>query len=94
MKYLLILNINKYKGDVTMNDKTKIVKVRKNNQGDITDVMLQDGNVYAIEDAIMMAKDHRIEGVNVGKARNGREYLRSNPNEDKSDNLDNISTFE
>jgi hypothetical protein len=94
MKYLLILNINKYKGDVTMNDKTKIVKVRKNNQGDITDVMLQDGNVYAIEDAIMMAKDHRIEGVNVGKSRNGREYLRSNPNEDKSDNLDNISTFE
>ena len=77
-----------------MNNKTKIVKVRKNNQGDITDVMLQDGNVYAIEDAIMMAKDHLIEGVNVGKARNGREYLRSNPNEDKSDNLDNIPTFE
>jgi hypothetical protein len=77
-----------------MNDKTKIIKVRKNQQGDITDVMLQDGNVYAIENAIMLAKDHLIEGVNVGKAKNGREYLRSNPNGDKNDNLDNVPTFE
>jgi hypothetical protein len=77
-----------------MDNKTKIIKVRKNKQGDITDVMLQDGNVYAIESAIALAKDHLIEGVNVGKARNGREYLRSNPNEDKNDNLDNIPTFE
>lgn len=77
-----------------MDNKTKIIKVRKNQQGDITDVMLQDGNVYAIESAIMLAKDHLIEGVNVGKARNGREYLRSNPNGDKNDNLDNIPTFE
>ncbi|HSQ33665.1 MAG TPA: DUF3892 domain-containing protein [Peptostreptococcaceae bacterium] len=77
-----------------MNDKTKIINVRKNQQGDITDVMLQDGNVYAIENAIMLAKDHLIEGVNVGKAKNGREYLRSNPNGDKNDNLDNVPTFE
>ena len=77
-----------------MNNKTVITKVRKNPEGDITDVMLGDGNVYAINDAISMAKDGLIEGVNVGRAKNGREYLRSNPNGDKSDNLDNLPTLE
>jgi hypothetical protein len=77
-----------------INNKSKIIKVRKNREGDITDVMIDNGNVYSIDEAITLAKDHLIEGVNVGTARNGREYLRSNPNGDESDNLDNIPTFE
>ncbi|AOT72592.1 DUF3892 domain-containing protein [Geosporobacter ferrireducens] len=76
-----------------MNDKAKIIKVRKNAQGDITDVMLNDGNVYSVNDAVALAKDHKIEGINVGQAKNGREYLRSNPNDIQSDNLDNLPVF-
>jgi hypothetical protein len=76
-----------------MSDKSKVIKVKKNPQGDITDVMLENGNVYSIDEAIMMAKDHLIEGVNVGKAKNGREYLRGNPNGDEGDNLDNKPIF-
>ncbi|MDK2799429.1 MAG: hypothetical protein PWP27_817 [Clostridiales bacterium] len=76
-----------------MEQKSKIIKVKKNLDGDITDVMLKNGNVYSINEAIMMAKDHRIEGVNVGQAKNGREFLRSNPNSNESDNLDNLPTF-
>lgn len=72
---------------------SKIIKVKKNPEGDITDVMLENGNVYSINEAIMMAKDGHIEGVNVGKAKNGREYLRGNPNEDENDNLDQMTTF-
>lgn len=75
------------------NNKAKITKVKKNPAGDITDVMLENGNVYSIDEAVMMAKDSLIEGVNVGTARNGREYLRSNPNGEESDNLDNKPTF-
>jgi hypothetical protein len=75
------------------NNKAKIVKVKKNPDGDITDVMMDNGNVYSIDEAIMMASDHLIDGVNVGRARNGREYLRSNPNDDESDNLDNLPEF-
>jgi hypothetical protein len=71
-------------------NKAKIVKVKKNPDGDITDVMIDNGNVYSIDEAITMVKDHLIEGVNVGKARNGREYLRSNPNGKEGDNLDNM----
>ena len=74
-------------------DKAHIIKVKKNPNGDITDVMFENGNVYSINEAIMMAKDGLIEGVNVGKARNGREYLRSNPNGNENDNLDNMETF-
>lgn len=76
-----------------MSDKSKVIKVKKNPQGDITDVMLENENVYSIDEAIMMAKDGLIEGVNVGKAKNGREYLRSNPNGDEGDNLENRPTF-
>lgn len=76
-----------------MNSKSRIVKVKKNPDGDITDVILDNGNVYSINEAIMMAKDELIDGVNVSKAKNGREYLRSNPNGNESDNLDNMPTF-
>ncbi|KZL90315.1 DUF3892 domain-containing protein [Clostridium magnum] len=76
-----------------MIDKSKVIKVKKNPQGDITDVMLENGNVYSIDEAIMMAKDHLIEDVNVGKSKNGREYLRSNPNGDEGDNLENKPIF-
>lgn len=75
------------------NNKAKIVKVKKNPDGDITDVMMDNGNVYSIDEAVMMASDNLIDGVNVGRARNGREYLRSNPNDDESDNLDNLPEF-
>ncbi|TDT61124.1 DUF3892 domain-containing protein [Fonticella tunisiensis] len=76
-----------------MGDKSKIIKVKKNPDGDITDVMLDNGNVYSINEAIMMAKDGIIEGVNVGRAKNGREYLRSNPNGEVNDNMDNLPVF-
>lgn len=71
----------------------KITKVKKNPDGDIPDVMLDDGNVYPIHEAISMAKNGRIEGVNVGRAKNGREFLRSDPNGVESDNLDNLPTM-
>jgi len=72
---------------------TKITKVKKNTDGDITDVMTDNGNVYPVAEAITMAKDNSIDGVNVGRAKNGREFLRSNPNGEENDNLDNLPTF-
>lgn len=69
---------------------TKIQKVRKNEDGDITDVMLDNGNVYNISEAISLAKSGQIDGVIVGRAKNGREYLRSEPNDNPNDNLDNL----
>lgn len=76
-----------------MSDKGKIVKVKKNTDGDITDVMIDNGSVYSINEAITMVRDGALEGVNVAKARNGREFLRSNPNDNDGDNLDSMPTF-
>lgn len=77
-----------------MEDKsTRIIKVKKNSEGDITDVMFENGEVYPIEEAIKMTKEGKVKGVNVGQAKNGRRFLRKNPNDDKSDNLDNLPTF-
>lgn len=73
-----------------MKSTTSIIKVRKNNEGDITDVMLENGNVYSINEAITMARDGLIDGVNVSRAKNGREYLRSDPNGTTKDNVDNL----
>ncbi len=70
----------------------KIEAIKKNAGGDITDVMI-NGNVYSINDAIMLAKEGKIEGVNVSKARSGKEYLRSNPDGSEANNLDNLPTF-
>ena len=70
----------------------KIEAIKKNAGGDITDVMI-NGNVYSINDAIMLAREGKIEGVNVSKARSGKEYLRSNPDGSEANNLDNLPTF-
>jgi hypothetical protein len=71
----------------------KIVQVKKNPDGDITDVKFEDGRQATIRQAIAMAKNNQIENVLVGKAKNGRETLRSQPNNTQADNLDNLPTF-
>lgn len=74
-------------------DKAKVIKVKKNPDGDITDVMLDNGNVFSIDEAVMMASDNLLQGVNVSHAKNGRAYLRSDPNGKDSDNLDSLPVF-
>ncbi len=74
-------------------EKAKITKVRKNGEGKITNVMLNDGNAYGIEDAIRMTREEQIDGVNVGKAKNGVEFLRADPDGKEDNNLDNLPMF-
>jgi hypothetical protein len=72
---------------------TKIIQVKKNQDGDITDVKFDDGKQATVQQAIDMARNNQIEGVMVGKAKNGRETLRSQPNNTQADNLSNLPTF-
>jgi len=71
----------------------KITNVRKNTDGDITAVKLDNNQEVNIQEAITMTQEGKIEGVNVSRAKNGREYLRSNPNGSEQDNLDQKPTF-
>ncbi len=70
----------------------KIVKVKKGKDGNITQVMFDNGQVASINKAIKMAS--KIEGVNVGRARNGRATLRSNPDGNTKKNLNNLPEFD
>ena len=76
-----------------MNNKHKIIKIKKNEDGAITDIMLADGNVFPLNHAIMMAKHGAIEGVNVGRGKDGGEFLRTDLNGSKEDNLSDLPTF-
>lgn len=79
--------------DIPKENNITVSKVRKNSEGDITDVMLSNGEAYSIEEAVDMTKKGLINGVNVSKAKNGREYLKSNPNGTEEDNLSNKPIF-
>lgn len=76
-----------------MSEITKIIKVRKNDDGDITDVMLDNGNVVPINHAILMAKDGEIKDVAVGRGKTGGEFLKNDLNGASNDNLNNYPTF-
>jgi len=86
---------NSLKGGAIVIDETKIIKVRKNQYGEITDVMLQDGNVYtAIEYAIIMSKDNVVKNINMSNYKNDMECLISNLYLGENNTIEDITTFE
>lgn len=76
-----------------MSARLLIVKVRRNSNGEITDVMLHNGDVYTIDQAISMSKEGLIEEIIVKEGRNGTEYYRDNPTTLGDDNFDHIPEF-
>lgn len=61
---------------------TRITKIKKNNIGDITDVMMEDGNIYTMDEAVSMAKHNIIEGVKITQPDFGHDYLKSDSSGD------------
>jgi hypothetical protein len=76
-----------------MNENLKIIKVKKNKDGDITDVMLENKSVVPLNHAIMMAKDGKINGVIVVRGKDGGEFLSVDPYGVSSDSLNNLPGF-
>jgi len=74
-------------------DNSKIVKIKKNREGIITDVMLENGTVVPINHAILQAKEGRIDGAIVIRGKDGGEYLRTDPNSYPVDNLMDLPNF-
>lgn len=56
-----------------------VVKVKKDPDGRITDVMLNNGEVHPIDEAISMSRKGLVEEITVKEGENGREYYRNNP---------------
>lgn len=76
-----------------MNDNLKIMKIKKDHEGRITDVLLENGTVLPINHAILEAKEGRIDGAVVVRGEDGGEFLRTDPNSYPVDNLSDLPTF-
>lgn len=72
---------------------TKIMKVRQDENREITDIMLDDGRSLTLEEAVQEAQEGKIEGVNVAVSKSGKRYLRANPDNNVGNNLDNLPQF-
>jgi hypothetical protein len=81
--------------DTNHHSKKDIVAVRKNSDGDIEEVKFHDGTTASVEQAIEMAEEDLINHVNTGATRgeNSHKTLRSDPDGDPSNNLDNLPGF-
>ena len=75
------------------NDNAKIVKVKKNKDGMISEVMLENGITLPINHAILRAKEGRIDGAIAIRGKDGGEYLRTDPNSYPIDNLNDLPNF-
>lgn len=75
-----------------MADKRRIVDAKEDENGNISYVLL-DGNQRhtSVEKAIDMVEEGKIEGVHVVHRQNGKEFLRTNPDGDKDNNLDTMA---
>lgn len=71
----------------------KIVKVRKNNEGDLTNVMTDSGEVLSLTKAVALAKDGEVECVTVTKNRNGIEVIQSTEKSSTEEKLENLPQF-
>jgi len=71
--------------------KKKIVKAKRNNDGIVTAVKFDGNKTFTeLNTALNMAKNDKIKNVHVSTSSKNNEYLRSNPNKNKKDNLNNI----
>lgn len=66
-----------------MQDKAREIKVKRDPDGDITDVVLENGNVYSINEAVMMAEDGLLSGV----------HLKSDTEAAQENNIDNLPGY-
>lgn len=76
-----------------MNNNGKIIKIKKNEDGEITDVMFENGTILPINHAILMAKEGLIDGTIVMRGKNGGEFLRNDPNSDTIAAISDLPTF-
>ena len=77
-----------------MDTKETFIAVRKNADGDLRKFKTSSGRILTYEEALQQVQAGMIEGVNTFTGKDGETYIRSNPDGDRSNNLDSLPTFE
>ncbi|WP_326513584.1 DUF3892 domain-containing protein [Clostridium intestinale] len=76
-----------------MMEKDKITAIKSGSSGEIEAYELSSGKIITKEEAVGLARDGKIDGVQVLESKNGEEYLRSRPDDDESNNLSELPKF-
>jgi hypothetical protein len=76
-----------------MDTKETFIAVRKNEDGDLAEFKTSSGRILQYEEALQQVQAGMIEGVNTFTGKDGETYIRSNPDDDRSNNLDSLPTF-
>lgn len=71
----------------------RIIKIRKNNDGDITNVLTDDNIQRSLTEAVALAKRGKLDSVIVEKNQNGVNTIASSPKSNDENNLNNLPTF-
>lgn len=77
----------------TDGQQAEVVAVRKNGDGDIVQLKLDNGQVVDYKTAQQMVQNKEIRNLNVFRGRDDELHLRSNADGDPSNNLDNLPGF-
>lgn len=76
-----------------MSSRALIVKVKKDENGNITDVMLNNGSIYSINEALTMSMQGLVEHIIVKRSKDGTEYYRDNPTTLGDDSFNHLPEF-
>lgn len=76
-----------------MMEKDRITAIKSSSSGEIEACELSSGKIITKEEAVGLARNGKIDGVQVLESKNGEEYLRSRPDEDESNNLSELPKF-
>jgi hypothetical protein len=82
------------KEEITLEAKETFIAVQKNADGDLQKFKTASGRILSYDEALQQVQAGRIEGVNTFTGKDGDTYIRSNPDGDRSNNLDALPTFE
>ncbi|WP_110112281.1 DUF3892 domain-containing protein [Bacillus sp. CGMCC 1.16541] len=76
-----------------MAQKERFVAVKKNGEGDLQAFQTASGQQLSYEEALKQVQAGNIENVSTFTGKDGGTYIRSNPDNDKANNLDNLPEF-
>lgn len=71
----------------------KVMAVKRDSNGTITNYKLDDGKVIGHAEAVSMVEGGQLQGYNVSTAKDGTKSIRSNPDGDVGNNLDSLPAF-
>jgi hypothetical protein len=74
-------------------EQKQFVAVQKNADGDLTAFKTSDGSLLSYEEALQEVLAGSIANVSAFKGKDGETYIRSNPDNRKDNNLDQLPLF-